>query len=651
MTFALKNDVLSLEYPIKFFISQCLHNGIAPLWFDTWALGFPLESIITWSAFSPIQFWSSLLFKYNLYTLHAEFVLYVALSGCFMYHFLVKHICQERQLSLVLSACYMLSGFNVGSSQWLLYITASCFTPLIFSCFIDLLKKPNFKTAAIFSIVYYTMLTSVYAAFNIVIAYLLITLAGFYIISSKKRGHPVKDKFIYLGLTAIIITALATPALYGTLQVLNYLERGIAIVGDKVFFSSNNLPPETILSTMFPFSSVKNIVANTEATMFHCYLGLFPLLFLPTAVYYALKEKALLTWSLLLLAILFLLVSFGTATPLREKLNVLPGFSFFRNAGLFRLYFIFFVLVFVAKSLPKNFFKNGLNKNEIIIPLILFVTYLSTVIYNFNSLLNLSFQDGIKACLKQLSFDQTITISALIQLFFISGFIILRLKKGNKIYSALFLSELIINTLLCTPFFTVSSYSVGEVEKILNNENGFDIQKESVGSIPTNIKFGDASFENSNVFRKKVSSQPSYWGPLVLKTFRPLDSLNANLYSNTILFTKDLNSKQLRATMQKPGSIRATIVAKKSTNVTLLQNFYPGWLVKFNGHSIPLEPRSPISVTIPKGGEIEFTYSKKTLWYSMVAVNLLVLFGSVIILAIKIKQKFFISSSLSSPFQ
>jgi len=51
MLFGLKNDILTIEYPIKYFISECIHNGEAPVWFNTWALGFPLQSNLTWGCF------------------------------------------------------------------------------------------------------------------------------------------------------------------------------------------------------------------------------------------------------------------------------------------------------------------------------------------------------------------------------------------------------------------------------------------------------------------------------------------------------------------------------------------------------------------------------------------------------------------------
>ncbi|MBK6938244.1 MAG: hypothetical protein IPH18_16295 [Chitinophagaceae bacterium] len=55
MMFTIKNDVLMIEYPIQHFISESLRNGNYPLWFNTWGMGFPLQSVLSWGVFSTPQ--------------------------------------------------------------------------------------------------------------------------------------------------------------------------------------------------------------------------------------------------------------------------------------------------------------------------------------------------------------------------------------------------------------------------------------------------------------------------------------------------------------------------------------------------------------------------------------------------------------------
>src|SRR6185295_11407845 len=111
---ALKNDIVSLEYPINYFISQSIHNGEMPYWFNTWGLGFPLQSNLTWGLFSSPQMFFCAAFDYNIYTLHIEFIFFILLAGWGMYYLLQRWFLNDRRIALMLSICYMLSGFMVG---------------------------------------------------------------------------------------------------------------------------------------------------------------------------------------------------------------------------------------------------------------------------------------------------------------------------------------------------------------------------------------------------------------------------------------------------------------------------------------------------------------------------------------------------------
>src|SRR5262249_8104926 len=114
---ALKNDIVALEYPINYFISQSVRNGEWPYWFNTWGMGFPLHSNLTWGIFSTPQLLFSSLFDYNIYVLHIEFMFFVLVAGWGMFHLLYKYWIKDQKLAQLLAIAYMLSGFIVGSTQ------------------------------------------------------------------------------------------------------------------------------------------------------------------------------------------------------------------------------------------------------------------------------------------------------------------------------------------------------------------------------------------------------------------------------------------------------------------------------------------------------------------------------------------------------
>src|SRR5215475_5102496 len=95
MIYALKNDIIVLEYPINYYMSQCIHNGEIPYWFNTWGMGFPLQSNLTWGIFSTPQILFCSVFNYNIYILHIEFIFFVLLSGWSMFYLLKKSLLKD----------------------------------------------------------------------------------------------------------------------------------------------------------------------------------------------------------------------------------------------------------------------------------------------------------------------------------------------------------------------------------------------------------------------------------------------------------------------------------------------------------------------------------------------------------------------------
>lgn len=624
MMFALKNDIIALEYPINYFISECLQNGISPLWFNTWAGGFPLESILTWSIFSPVRFIFSGLFSYSLYTLHFEFIFFIVISGFSMFALLKKHFCSNVILALLLSCCYMLSGFNVGSSQWLLYITASAFFPLLLNTFLSLLKNPSPKTSLLFGAVFYLHLTSVYVAFTIIAVYILFAIMVFYLWKYRLRTS-FKRTVYFLGTSGIFIMVISIPCIYSTLQLLQYLDRGSPIDSNIDFFNSNFLPLSGLQTLLLPLAAVKIPISNTEGTMLNCYIGLTPILLLPACVQKTISKKQTVKLSILIVALFFMFISLGNLTPLRSLLNYLPGFAYFRNSGLFRLFFLFFILLFIASSFAHDQWFKSLPKKMVMITSGLIITFFFVVIGSTIAQLSQLKIGSIKETIQNLTYKQTILISAPIQLILLLLLIYtLRINK-LKFFSFLVFGDLILNTLLCIPFFTVSSYSVEDVSKIFQPVNGFPAQTALPSQVPTTHSEGNAVWPNINIYKKQVSLQNSYWGPLVLKSYHPIDTISAHTTMKPFLSASNTETN-INMIEQSPNYIKAFITVTRPNKINLTQNFYPGWKAFHNKKEIKLnQNNSGMNILVPTSGVVEFKYQKSWLFYSACLINLLVI--------------------------
>ena len=224
-----------------------------------------------------------------------------------------------------------------------------------------LLHTPSFKNALQFAIMYTLMFTSVYAAFNIITTYsLIIFLLIWFGISKNEKGTKTII-FRYIILAGGLTFLLCLPCLYYTFELLTHIERGNSITTDTAFFSSNYLHPAALSNMLFPFTSVKAIFPNTEGTMLNTYAGLFVIIFLPAAIWQAFKEKNKAAILMFGAALLFLVIAFGSITPFRNTLNILPGFSYFRNPAIFRFYFITSLILFLGILFRNKSFAELLN--------------------------------------------------------------------------------------------------------------------------------------------------------------------------------------------------------------------------------------------------------------------------------------------------
>ncbi len=646
---ALKNDIVALEYPINHFISQSIRNGELPYWFNTWGMGFPLQSNLTWGVYSTPQLFFSSVFDYNMYALHIEFLFFILLSGWSMYYLLKNFLTKDEKMSRLLAICYMLSGFMVGSTQWLLYITAAAFIPLVIASLLKLLQGPSLKNSVQVAVCYTLMFTSVYAAFNIITTYSIAVFLAIWLWEHRKEKATLLFRLRHLITAALITAVLCFPCLYFTIELLNHLGRGNAIAADTSFFNSNYLHPGALSSMLFPFSSVRLVFANTEGTMLNTYAGLFVLALLPVSLWFAVKEKNRSALLMIAVALLFLFISFGDTTPARNAINLLPGFSYFRNPAIFRFYFILSLILFTAIVLQNRKFEETIGTKIFRRMLwLLAAICLVVLIMNIDSLKDFSIT-SLAGFIKTVSYPQTIFINSFVQLLLIGLLLVFIRAKRWKIAKLVFAADLVINTLICTPFFSVSSYSLPEVNNILKSEKGFPVQQDTVTNVSAVFRDEKGNtWQNINVFSKKVSTQDSYRGPLVLKKSGLSDSDRVYL-KKPLVFSND-DSAEIKVLLQKPSHVQASVRIKEWGSLTLLQNYYPGWSAYVNNIEVKIirGGHSAISVIIPEGETIvDFKYERKAVWMSALLVHLVVITFGLIKLRDLIKKLRIRSSSPS----
>ncbi len=658
MLFSLRNDVVAIEYPIQHFISEGLRNGEFPVWFNTWNMGFPLQSILSWGVYSTPQMLIGVLSDSNIYILHTEFIFFIITSGCCMYKLLKTHfIVDDKKLSLLFACCYMLSGFTVGSSQWLLYITGMTFIPLVIYCLLSLLKTPSVKYSLLFAVSFFLLLTNVHIYLTVVSSYILIVFLLIYFVRlflSKSINQEHKIKVAKQTFIAFLLTMLlcAAPAYY-SYEVISYLSRSQPLINNSAFFQSNYLHPEGLSSLLIPLSSIKIYYPNTEGIIQDTYIGLLPLILLPASIIINLKEKNKTAWHLLIVSLFFLLVSFGHLTPVRGWLNVFPGMTHFRHPGVLRIFFTLSYVLYLAYSF-KNYKlytllqKGNPERKQIIVTTIVLILVSGiTLLLNATSLSE-TWRGSAYQTIKSLSKTELLMISSLIQILFLITILFI-IYKGRRFLSFIILSELIINTLICIPFFSISTYSAKEVNKILVSQEGFPIQKSSPHNVTATTTDSKNNFWfNTNIYRKEVSNKISMPGPLILKDlseFISKDHTKKWLAGKKLVFINDTlvpSTDLVDIVEQRPGKVSINVSLSSPKEIILQQAAFPGWTAYYNNRFIELSnSKTPfVSTVVPAGtGTLVFKFEKPGVFYSAILTHIIILIVLFFFLVRKVRFK------------
>ncbi|MBL0270011.1 MAG: hypothetical protein IPP99_15425 [Chitinophagaceae bacterium] len=663
MLFTLKNDVLAIEYPVQHFISEALRHGENPVWFNSWCMGFPLQSVLTWSVFSTPRTLLGTLLPSDIVVLHLEFLFYVMAAGWIMFALLKNHFSTEKNLALLLSCCYMLSGFTVGSSQWLLYLTGLSFIPLVIYAALSFFRTPRLLTSFFLALTWYLLLTNVHIYLTVVTGYILTFLfigRLLFYLTNKTVDKAAKKRLTRYTLAALLLTlAFSAAPIYYTLELLPWLERSTPLEAGQQFFQSNYLHPVAgMKSLLLPLSTIKSAHANTEGSIQTIYMGLLPLLLLIPSIRKNIKEKNINAGWILFFSIFFLILSLGHLTPLRQALNFLPGMSFFRHPGVLRAYFIMGFIIYLGISFRQqsliSLLKTKGTERKLLIGLLIFLgSFLLILILSGAGSLENLWKGSFNETVRQADYQQLEVLNSMLQLIMIASLLFALLRKTILFYTLLLL-ELILNFLCCTPYYMVSSYSAAEVNQMYSYTRGFPVQQKPTYHLPVEIsEKGTTVWRNINTFRKDVSTEISMPGPLVLEKVGQFLSSpgKESLIERKLVFIRgeSVEMDTVNIIQQGPGKVVANLQLSAPREIVLQQGYFPGWKVFYNGKELPLVKNEYpfIAVKAPAGkGELVFRFRKDGVLYSAVFMHCIVLLG----LFLGCRHHFrFKSSSPSSP--
>lgn len=656
--FSLKYDNIAFDLPIHYFLGEQIVSGEMPIWFNTWNMGFPMQSVFCWGVFSTIFLTFSIINFPDPSIFHFELVFFVALAGMTFYKLLKHFATTNRQMALLLACIYMLSGFTFGSSQWIFYLSGMALMPLCIYFLLQLLNRKSFKYACLFPVSYLVLFTNTHIFLSVVCTYLVAGIVVFHAIYAYRKTeldfYPFLRKAAIPAASFLLLIIVCLAPVWYSLELLPYLERSTPIIRDRVVFQSNFMHPAGLITLVLPQAAIKWQFENTEGMMQSVYMGILTPFLAVLAIRHFFKNPDAINKVLVIGSLFFLLVSFGHFLPLREALNFLPGFSYFRHPGLFRLFFIGFLMVFIARSTQGDLVETLSGENNRKIMLYFGAVFLLVIISGLvlGAMGSSGWWKGsLTETIKEMDSPTLLFMSSLVQLFLLFSLWLAWRNRSNLLRPLIFF-DLMLNGLLCLPFHTISSIQLDHLSTILMPVKGDPVQSESPSSVLSYfIDANGTRWEHYNSSIKKVSTDVDRYNPLMgakVNAFLQDTSLRKMADGQPLVFFHGFdpsgNADLIAVIEQQPTSLRAKMLAPVNDTLCIQQMYFPGWKVYKNESEVPIlentgTPYVSAKMELNKGDTVSVVYQKPWLVFWSLLLNGVVYLTLLFALIFKFRYK------------
>lgn len=376
--FTMKYDIIDANFPNQVYQSQLEQNGEIPLWDMYSYLGNAMHSKVL--IYYPVRFLSSKISEYTLCKLNLEFVLHIMLAGIGMF-FLLLRFSFAKHIAFVIGVAYMLSGFFSGNAQHFWWVASGAFLPFVILTYYSLMHEPSFKNSMYFLLVIVCFVLGGYPAFTIVVAYGI----GIYFLlkiiqyGKHKQFAKIRSIIVQHGIIVCISILLLLPVIVSYTDMVQAITRGNGVTLVQALWDSLHF--KHCVTFVFPLLTAftQNNYWHIDPSMMNMYIGIIPLLFALLSLRFITKPPILLLW---IVVLFFMALSIGTELPIREFFyNYIPLFNTFRFPALFRLFFMFGLVLLAAYSFAQHIQKITLQHLHISLVIIGVLGFLMAVTF------------------------------------------------------------------------------------------------------------------------------------------------------------------------------------------------------------------------------------------------------------------------------
>lgn len=624
--FSLRDDMMSVVLPWKYFYGECLQHNIIPLWNPYQQVGYPIHADLQYSLWYPESWITGFFTGYTNITLHLLFTFYIFMAGMGMYR-LARFFNLSHRSAFMAGAVFMLSGVFIGHAQSMVSVLGAVWLPWALSEYFRMING-KFNWYAVSRAVFFTflMVSGGYQAVTIILFYLFILI---FLIRTTQHLL-IRD---YKGLQMLVmkntawvagILLLSTGIIISLYYVLPYVGR----LGGVSFREASMFPfsPQSLLSILFPFAVTKEkAFFDTDISITNLYFGVICLIFFITGL--GLQKKRLHN-TLLYFGLFALLLSFGSYLPLwRWTYTYIPFMNLFKYPSFFR-FFTLIAFILTAASAFDHFEidHDRQRKRFYFLSLIIMVFIIAGTAWaaNMTDFGNFSFFRAGIPLIQELSasgIHENIFINGTINLFLLMAIILTALffrRYFTQMAMLLIILDLVISVQLNMFYTGCNSEDPCQVNNELNNRiRGFPVPMNEAVIQNTGRRFsGTGVSQNTNIFNKSVSFDAftSFYFRKYQYLRDTVPDIRDSILSNPLLYFSTEGYQRddtCYITRFEPQHIQARTYTAGQRELHLLQSNYPGWRVYVDGKETRHRTSDYlfISATIPAGEHrVEFIF-------------------------------------------
>jgi hypothetical protein len=668
-TAALKWDLLDVVFPFRYHFSSAASAGHFPLWNPYIQTGVPYYADLQAPTYYPELLVVSSLGGYTIYWMHFLIIVYfiVAFLGLFK---LLTYFQYSNWTSSLAAFIYVCSGYFVGHGQHFFLLVGSAWLPWVIWAYLKFIDKRNQRTALIFVLSTFLMLTGGYQALSICLFYLL--LLFFLIQSYRLVKESIKELipflFWHVGVVLILIILLS-PMLLAIFEISPQVIRlAEGVNWDKT--ASYGLSFKSLISFFSPLSVARSnsFFGSSDASMLNHFLGVCGLFF----GLYGLKSKRHgREWLLLAVGLLIGAMSFADL-PIRKLLfDYVPFMNLFLQGAYLRVFMILGLVVFISGGMEKWHTEQSFSLKQTLIPFLVLSLAISIIAIRWASFDFTKFFDtwlhpsNWLDGWKQIDFNDLLGFQLILCFLFLCLMLFILARSTKLKHPKLLLTSLVVFELLLASLWNQSETVVDKNIKpsflhknIQLTPKGFPIPHLTpIGYNDEQHAFSLPFWRNTSIFQKEISynafssfelnnysfiddKAPKlkewvlqhplvYLADTVLPFSNWIEAVNddklkhSSVFVESSAFKKLMNLKlnadssdQLKITGFSPNGLCIRTQTKNQQLLILHQSFQPEWKAIIDGKETQIIKVNANyqAVVLPKGlHKIEFSFEKNAI--------------------------------------